>query len=549
MRLRVSVEVWCTTFAAAFGLLPGCGGQSFSPSGATTGGAATGGATNTGGVGHSGGAKMGGTSTGGTSTGGTLNAGGSGGQVITITGGGGTGGSSGGPAGGSGGEVTTNVCSNSQPILVNGSDTGFISCDNGLKHRARAVSCVSKLPRDAACTDPNDPSTVSQCSHDSDCTAAPNGYCSFEPDTWQVAAPRACGCHYGCVSDADCGEGNICECGDSVGQCVQSNCKDDAACGANSLCATYDTCFSHAYGCQASGDTCLTDAQCGLLVEGLNQRCVSQSPIDGTTGSRQCSRCPVIGRPFLVLGTERLAPLSNSTGWQSSDTSPDLSTLDAATRFELAEAWAKNGLMEHASIAAFARFSLQLMAIGAPAELLAQSQSAMADETRHAKDCFALASAFAGTRLGPGPLAIEHSLDDITPEQILITTILEGCIGETVAAVEAEEALCFAADPAVRRVLQQIATDESKHAALAWQTVRFLLVEHPQLTSIARNVFAEAAREMPSLQAKDETSALLAFGVLGSERRWEIRRQVMTSVVARCAAGLFEAANMESRAS
>jgi len=535
MRLRVSVEVWCTTFAAAFGLLPGCGGQAFSPSGATTGGAAAGGATNTGGVGHTGGAK-----TGGTSAGGTLNSGGSGGQVITITGGGGTGGSSGGPAGGSGGDVTTNACSNPQPILVNGSDTGFVSCDNGLKHRAKAVTCVSKLPRDAVCTDLNNPGGVDGCTKDADCTASPNGYCA----TNSGGQVPGCNCQYGCVSDANCGEGQICECGDPVGQCVPSNCKDDSACGANSLCATYtnNTCYQHSFACQTPEDSCLTDTECGA-----GSFCTLAA-----TASRQCQsriQCAVIGRPFLVLGTERLAPLSNTAGWQSSDTSPDLSTLDAATRFELAEAWAKNGLMEHASIAAFARFSLQLMAIGAPAELLAQSQSAMADETRHAKDCFALASAFAGTRLGPGPLAIEHSLDDITPEQILITTILEGCIGETVAAVEAEEALCFAADPAVRRVLQQIATDESKHAALAWQTVRFLLVEHPQLTSIARNVFAEAAREMPSLQAKDETSALLAFGVLGSERRREIRRQVMTSVVARCAAGLFEAGGSSRYAS
>ena len=60
--------------------------------------------------------------------------------------------------------------------------------------------------------------------------------------------------------------------------------------------------------------------------------------------------------------------------------------------------------MEHASIAAFARFSLELLAFGAPPDLVEQAQAAMADETRHAKLCFALAGAYAERPIGPGAL-------------------------------------------------------------------------------------------------------------------------------------------------
>ena len=60
-------------------------------------------------------------------------------------------------------------------------------------------------------------------------------------------------------------------------------------------------------------------------------------------------------------------------------------------------------------------------------------------------------------------------------EEILINVIREGCIGETVAAVEAAEALEHAVDPMVRDALARIAKDELRHADLAWQFVRWAL--------------------------------------------------------------------------
>jgi hypothetical protein len=47
----------------------------------------------------------------------------------------------------------------------------------------------------------------------------------------------------------------------------------------------------------------------------------------------------------------------------------------------------------------------------------------------------------------------------------------EGCVGETVAALQAHAALELARDPEVRRALQQIAEQESRHAELAWRFV------------------------------------------------------------------------------
>ncbi len=61
-------------------------------------------------------------------------------------------------------------------------------------------------------------------------------------------------------------------------------------------------------------------------------------------------------------------------------------------RAALGAAWLRNALMEHASVAALARFTLELLAVGAPADLIRDSNAAASDETRHAELCFALAA-------------------------------------------------------------------------------------------------------------------------------------------------------------
>jgi hypothetical protein len=131
--------------------------------------------------------------------------------------------------------------------------------------------------------------------------------------------------------------------------------------------------------------------------------------------------------------------------------------------------------MEHASIAAFARFTLQLLALGAPSALVAASNQAMADETEHARMAFALASAYEDRDVGPSCLPIDGSLDGADLHTFVATLLREGCIGETRAAVEARETLGVTRDPVVREVLEKIAQDETRHAELAWQTLAWLL--------------------------------------------------------------------------
>ncbi|MEJ7728770.1 MAG: ferritin-like domain-containing protein [Polyangiaceae bacterium] len=179
------------------------------------------------------------------------------------------------------------------------------------------------------------------------------------------------------------------------------------------------------------------------------------------------------GRPLVVEGRPLTATVRRgaSGAWRAS-ARPDVADLSVGQRDALAAAWLGDAMLEHASVASFSRFALELMAVGAPAELLDGAHQAARDEVRHARLCFALASVYAGHALEPGALpslaglAIGSDLGEVAAR-----AVTEGCIGETVAALSAAEQLEAATDPAVREVLAGIAADEARHAALAWRFV------------------------------------------------------------------------------
>ena len=176
------------------------------------------------------------------------------------------------------------------------------------------------------------------------------------------------------------------------------------------------------------------------------------------------------GRPFTVAGAARLAPTRARADW-SAAASPRLADLDPATRRALAAAWERDARYEHASVASFARLALELLAVAAPAELVRDAQQAMGDEIRHAELCFALAGAYAGAPLGPGPIPIDGALGRASLAAMAAAAVREGCIGETVAALAALEARDAATDPAARAVLDAIVDDESAHAFMSWRLV------------------------------------------------------------------------------
>lgn len=386
---------------------------------------------------------------------------------------------------------------------------GVETCDNGIQHRTSVATCDSNVPRSAeefTCGD-----EFGSCSTDEDCAEQANGFCDTGFD-------GGCFCHYGCETDADCDAGNACLCGEPVGVCVPANCQTDADCADEGLCALYQTDRECGIGtglaCTTSEDECLLDSDCaeGTICDvevGDVRKCVD---VGG------CA----IGRPFLIHGHPRLAAAVDGDSSWATPLSPSLADMDEQTRTALAERWTAIALMEHASIAAFARFTLQLLSVGAPAELVRDAASAMADETRHAQIAFGLASAYAKRIVGPGVLSIRGALDTNDLETFVTTLLLEGCLGETMAAIEARTDASTAPCPVVREVLETVAHDEMQHAILAWRTLAWLLSQ-------------------PTLEAEVARLTHDVFAQLPGRTNDPLRTEVLREVVLPCAAQLLVA--------
>ncbi len=477
----------------------GAGGSSGDGGGSQTGASTTSFMTSTGDVNP---LTSSGTTSGGTS--GSNVTTGSSGENTSV--GPGSTGSSTGSGGGSGG------CANPVPFIIDGVDTGLDSCDGGNYRRREALECpVSTLEPDTCC--------------DPECG---EGYfCSSSGEV-------ACGCIPLCHTDADCETGNLCLCTQGGGQCVPATCNTGDDCESGQECTSWDMtqgCYYPAFACTTQADTCGGDTDCSAA----GQYCTVQPD-----GHRQCQDggC-AIGRPFLVDEMARTAELAPRSDWSDVAMHPALLDCDAGLRAKLGEAWEHIALMEHASIAAFARFALQLLSLGAPPELVVRTHDAMRDETKHARLAFALASSYRGAPVGPGRLAIDGALGgDFDVASFVTLTIREGCVGETVAALEAGEGEAAAVDPKVREVLGVIAVDERAHAELAWSAVRWAL------GAFGDDVRGAVAREIVAIEAElaagfdiavsEEDRVMARHGVTTAVARAALRRETLQKVVLPC---------------
>ncbi|MEO7329978.1 MAG: ferritin-like domain-containing protein, partial [Minicystis sp.] len=145
-----------------------------------------------------------------------------------------------------------------------------------------------------------------------------------------------------------------------------------------------------------------------------------------------------VGRPFVVEDRLLAAPARRGAGesWSALATTPAIEALSLEQRAILAEAWLKDALLEHASVASFGRFALELLAFGAPADLLRAAHEAAIDEVRHAQRCFALAGAYRGEAVAPGAFPFGGAVVLAADLAALAeSAVIEGCIGETLAAL------------------------------------------------------------------------------------------------------------------
>jgi len=241
------------------------------------------------------------------------------------------------------------------------------------------------------------------------------------------------------------------------------------------------------------------------------------------------------GRPLLDERSHaRLALSVPRRDWQVS-----LAVRASPIASRLRDEWLADGAAEHASIAAFARFTLELLAVGAPVALVEQSQRAGQDEIAHARVCFALASAY-GAEVGPGPLPLVgiRLREDLVA--VAASTVVEGCVGETYAALCAQEARATCIEPVAAMVLDQIAGDEARHAALAWQFVAWA-IDKPGVRPAVEDAFTRALAAAPAVGPED-VDGLREAGRLRRIDRVRVWRASREDVILPCLRVLRRAA-------
>jgi hypothetical protein len=245
-----------------------------------------------------------------------------------------------------------------------------------------------------------------------------------------------------------------------------------------------------------------------------------------------------VGRPFRIAGESRVADDECNEGWVA-PIAVEMTGLNRRARRRLATLWTRTAKAEHASVAAFARFNLQLMQLGAPADMVAQSTQAMADEIRHARDSFGIASAFAGCPVGVGLFEMSGALDGADVTSIVLETVREGCIAETIAATQAAVARDACTDPAIRAVLDRVAEDEARHAALAWRVVRWAVDSHPELREVVASVFSEGL-ELTPVAFEPMADTLRGYGALSEAQMQDVAQVVFQDVILPCAREMLQ---------
>jgi hypothetical protein len=447
------------------------------------------------------------------------------------------------------------TCPDAQPLMQTGPDgtkspSGFQSCN----HESDWLNRIEAL----ACTDPQgvgtclgDDASPDVCTVDSDCDKKPFGICNggfFEGGFATSANFDYCGCHYGCESDADCDEGFICLCAgilQPLSQCVPASCKTNLECatGRCEVSREEKACGPDLIELACRGtanDTCTNDAQCTDECES----CLLDAERAGWICRTEDAKCTDCGRPLVVDGVARVAPIVANGQWSRTlepfgDRTSKTPTRHRAT--QIAAYWRKIAQLEHASIASFARFSLELMALSAPPKLLSECTQAMSDEIRHAQLAFGIAEHFDHHVAGPGPLDLGGLLDRSTSGRDILSGILqEACVGETLSAFEAAHLVGLAQAPMVVEVLRTIAADEERHAAFGWVALRWYL--ETQATGKERGIalatlnstlaaLQDELREPITSHTTQGDGENTAYGLPSRELRAQIRREGLRTIV------------------
>jgi hypothetical protein len=461
---------------------------------------------------------------------------------------------------------------------------GHVREEDNTVHRVGGETCLATNPR-SRCSDPGT-HNASTCSADTDCKDGPNPRCV--QDSGQVG--EFCQCDYSCATDADCKTGEACVCGEALGgdhhsMCVTARCQQDSDCasGICGLSVHNNGCFeTRILACRTAADTCKRDADCDKT-----QVCAH----DPNTSTWTCQgwTC-IVGRPLLVDGAARTAAgvprgdwhdpihISPPRDFEAAISKPAISKPTISKPTILRPAISRPAISRPAisrprcldprprhrdgprrplasDRRARARLRRQLRPLHPraagprrPARAARRDQRAALDEVEHARLAFTLASRFAGRPVGPGPLRTADLDLDRPLAAFVAALVQEGCVGETLGAAEAE-LLAEHADPRLAARLLEVAADETRHAALAWRTLRWLQGRHGEpVRRAAHAALDDCAAQLAGERAAVTEIVAPTWGLLPRATLLAHRRLTLDAVVRPLLAALLDDENKHSAA-
>eukprot|EP00938_MAST-03A_sp_MAST-3A-sp1_P004281 g4281.t1 len=226
--------------------------------------------------------------------------------------------------------------------------------------------------------------------------------------------------------------------------------------------------------------------------------------------------------------------------------------------------WCDSGLAEHSSVAGFSKVLVGLLNVDAPKIIVNASQNAALDEIKHAKLCFGLANAIrvlCGEKngdnrvLAPGALPVKSTLKVHTSlAEVAAASAIEGCVEETLSAFLAAVALDVLPTPNSPRyipsvgdkisfVLKHITNDESRHASLAWYTVRWCLEEERKRLKgekgdVHRSVYESFQKAFHNVDKDSEVDedfshddSMWPYGILSSRTERFVGKRILRDVL------------------
>ena len=227
------------------------------------------------------------------------------------------------------------------------------------------------------------------------------------------------------------------------------------------------------------------------------------------------------GRQLRAFGRLLLPKVRPGVGWLNPAECPIDQVRDAR---RIAEAWRENGRTEHASVAAFANLTLDLLALGAPEALIRGAQQDALDEIRHTRACFSLARDLDGQDKSPGPFpqpqhwSFRTRFRRIQLARLAVESLIDGALHEGLSAAVIAKLATRTTIPAIASTLRGLAADEGRHAAHGWDAVEWCLQEGgPAVAAALRGAMLALPEEMP---AENEPAAATSgdwetFGIAG----------------------------------